>query len=157
MSEKRDAMNFKRWLRIILSPFFFGNILKGYHGRVSLMKIRSARAYVLFVQKFRVLLIAVLICVGAVILFAGGLLLVHAALFSFSAWSSQTKFWLALLLGAGEMLGAGIIFYCLLKEEVWGKFYGIPNAVRAVLDEKSASDHERRWRHEIKTNEKKSQ
>jgi len=65
--------------------------------------------------------------------------LVQAAFFTYSKWSNETKFFVALLLGGIEFLLAICILAYLFREETWGKFSGIHQVVRSAIDEEKTN------------------
>jgi hypothetical protein len=101
--------------------------------KVSLMKIKAAKAYVVGVKKTRVFLLGAMLVLVSLVFLADGLSLAHTALFVFSGWSDQTKFTVALLLGIGEFLVAMGILWCLFREETWVRFTHITKVVNAVV------------------------
>ena len=130
-------------IRKIVSPLLFLNIASKCKGGSALMKIKAAQAYVVGVKKMRIFFLCVLFVIFSFLLLGSGLLLIHMALFSYSEWSSQVKFIVALVLGGVEIIGAMIILYYLFKEETWAKFCGIQNVINSVVDGKLESKKER--------------
>lgn len=112
------------------------DIIRGYKNTSSLMKIRAARAYVLGVKKTRLFCLGALFVAFSFALLLSGLALVQAALFTYSMWSSEVKFIVALLLGGAEFLGAVGIMAYLFKEETWARFYGIQKVLDSVVENK---------------------
>ena len=55
------------------------------------------------------------------------------AVFTYSQWSNETKFIVALVLGGFEFLLAMGIFIFLFREETWSHFYGIKAVVDSVI------------------------
>lgn len=126
-----------RWIRKILPFLVFLNIRKGCERRSSLIKIKVAKAYVLGVKTIRFFLLGALFALFSLVLFASGLLLIYTALFTYSGWTVQVKFMVALLLGGLEVLVAsGILFY-LFREEIWVKFSGINHILKSVVKKES--------------------
>jgi len=126
-------MSISRWIRKILPFLVFLNIRKGYQGGSSLIKIKVAKAYALGVKKIRLFLLGVLLVLFSLVLLTSGLLLIHMALFTYSGWSVQVKFLVAILLGCFEVFAAsGILFY-LFREETWVKFSGINHVLNLVI------------------------
>lgn len=121
------------WIRKILPFLAFLNIRKRYQRRSSLIKIEVARAYVLGVKKIRFLFLGVVFVLLSLVLLASGLLLIHMAFFTYSGWSVQVKFLVALLLGCLEFFAAIGILFCLFKEETWVKFSGINHIINLVI------------------------
>jgi len=99
------------------------------------MKIKAAQVYVLGVKKTRAFFLGALFVSVSFVFLINGLSLIQAAFFTYSLWSSEVKFFVALLLGGIEFLGAIGIFIYLFKEETWGKFTGIHKVVNLVIDE----------------------
>jgi len=134
---KRNGLSMLGWARKILPFVTYFNIHKRYRRRSSLIKIEAAKAYVFGVKKIRFFLLGVLFVFFSFVLLASGLLLIHMALFIYSNWSVQTKFFVALVLGCLEVFAAsGILFY-LLREETWIKFSGINRILKSVLNNES--------------------
>ncbi len=98
------------------------------------MKIKAAQVYVLGVKKTRTFFLGALFVSVSFVFFINGLSLIQAAFFTYSIWSSEVKFVVALLLGGIEFLGAIGIFIYLFREETWGKFSGIHKVVNLVID-----------------------
>lgn len=126
-------------IRKIVSPLLFLDIVNRYEGRTSLMKIKAAKTYVVAVKKMRIFFLGILFVVFSLLLLGSGLFLVHMAFFSYSLWSFQVKFIVALVLGGVELLGAVSILFYLLREETWAKFYGVQGVVNSVVNGKSGS------------------
>ncbi len=62
--------------------------------------------------------------------------MLQAAFFTYSMWSNEVKFFVSLLLGGIEFLGAiGVLIY-LFREETWSEFSGIQKVVELVIDKK---------------------
>ena len=130
-------MSIVSWIRKILPFLAFLNIRKRYQRRASLIKIEAAKAYVLGVKKIRFFFLGVLLVLFSLVLLASGLLLIHLAFFTYSSWTIQVKFMVALLLGAFEVLiASGILFY-LFREETWVKFSGINHILNSVVKKES--------------------
>ena len=99
------------------------------------MKIKAAQMYVLGVKKTRLFFLGALFVSISFIFLTNGLTLIQAAFFTYSMWSSETKFVVALSLGAVEFLAAiGVLIY-LFREETWGNFAGVHKVVSLVTDE----------------------
>ncbi|MCR4336361.1 MAG: hypothetical protein NUV91_00945 [Candidatus Omnitrophica bacterium] len=127
-------MSIVKLIRKILSPLLFLNIVRRYQGRSALIKIKAAQFYVQGVQKARIVSLGLILALISLVFLAGGLTLIHTALFSYSMWSVEVKFFVALLLGILEFLGAiGILFH-LFREETWAKFSEVENVVNSVVD-----------------------
>lgn len=98
------------------------------------MKIRAAQVYVLGVKKTRAFFLGVLFVFVSFVFLFNGLFLVQSAFFTYSMWSNEMKFMVALILGGIEFLVAiGILIY-LFREETWGAFSGIQKVVNLVAD-----------------------
>lgn len=97
------------------------------------MKIKAAQIYIGGVGKLRILFLGVLFVMFSFVLLGSGLFLIHTAFFTYSLWSSQVKFVVALVLGGVELSVAMIIFFYLSREETWGKFYGIESVLNSVV------------------------
>ena len=128
-------MDIPRLIRKLFSAFLLFNIVKRSEGRFSLIKIKAAQAYVLGVKKTRVFFLGALFVLVSFGLLINGLFLIQTALFTYSMWSSEVKFAVALLLGGIEFFGAIGIFIYLFREETWGKFSEIPKVVNLAIDE----------------------
>ena len=125
-------MSMFRWMRKFLLFLAAFNIRKRYRKSASLIKIEAAKAYVLGVRKIRLFLLGALFVFFSLVLLASGLLLIHMAFFTYSTWTVQMKFLVALLLGCMEVFAAsGILFY-LFREETWIKFAGINHILNSV-------------------------
>ena len=124
-------------IRKIVSPLLFLGIVNRYEGRSALLKIKAAQTYVVAVKKIRIFFLGILFAVFSLLLLGSGLFLVHTAFFSYSLWSFQVKFIVALVLGGVELLGAVIILFYLLREETWARFYGVSGVVNSVVNGKS--------------------
>jgi len=132
----------RRLFQQLVSSFFLLNIVRRFKSRSSLVKIKAAQIYVLGVKKTRVFFLGVLFLSVSFIFLINGLSLLQTAFFTYSMWSNEMKFVVALLLGGIEFLGAtGILIY-LFREETWGKFSGIQKVVNLVVDE-AAVKHDR--------------
>lgn len=125
-------MSIVRWIGKILPLLTFLGIRKSYRRRVSLMKIEAAKAYVLGIKTTRLFFLGTLFALFSLVLLASGLLLIHIALFIFSGWSVQMKFWVAFLLGIFEIFAAISILFYLFSEETWVKFSGINRVLDLV-------------------------
>jgi hypothetical protein len=124
----------------IVSAFFLLTIVRRVKSKSSLMKIRAAQAYVLGVKKTRLFFLGVLFVSISFVFLINGLSMIQTAFFTYSMWSSEMKFIVALLLGGIEFLGAiGVLIY-LFREETWGKFTGIHKVVNLVIKEESKND-----------------
>ncbi|MCB9771903.1 MAG: hypothetical protein H6754_05080 [Candidatus Omnitrophica bacterium] len=123
-------------IKKILSSFVLVKVIKNYKSRSSLMKINAAKAYVHGVRKTRMLFIGILIVSISFVFLINGLILIQNALFTFSMWSNETKFIVALWLGGIEFLAAVGVFVYLLRENTWSQFFRINEVVRFVLGDK---------------------
>jgi hypothetical protein len=134
----------RRWVSRLFSSFLFINFVRRYKSRSSLMKIKAARMYVLGVKKTRFFFLGTLLVLISLIFLINGLSLVQAAFFTYSMWSSEMKFIVALSLGGIEFLGAtGILIY-LFREETWSKFTGIHHVVNFAIKEEGKDNKIRR-------------
>lgn len=124
-------------IKKILSSFVLVKVIKNYKSRSSLMKINAAKAYVHGVRKTRMLFVGILIVSISFVFLINGLILIQNALFTFSMWSNETKFIVALWLGGFEFLAAVGVFVYLLRENTWSQFFRINEVVRFVLGDNS--------------------
>ncbi len=122
--------------------YLFLSIAKICKNRTSLLKIKSAQAYVLGVKKTRGFFLGVLFVLIALVFLINGLSLIQTALFTYSMWGNEVKFAVALILGGIEFFGAAGILIYLFKEETWGKFSGIPKVLNSVLEKRSGNADE---------------
>ena len=104
------------------------------------MKIRAAKAYVLGVKKIRLFFLGVLFVSVSFVFLVNSLSLVQTAIFTYSAWSNEMKFVVAMLLGGFEFLVAISIFIYLFREATWSKFYGIPQVVNLAINVEGKND-----------------
>jgi hypothetical protein len=126
-----------RWIGKLLPILTFLSIRKRYQRGVSLIKIKAVKAYLLGIKTIRIFFLGALFVLFSLVLFASGLLLLHIALFTYSGWTVQVKFFVALLLGGLEIFAAsGILFY-LFSEETWVKLSGIKHLPNSVLKKES--------------------
>lgn len=129
-------------MRKIVSPLLLLNIISRYKGRSSLIKIKAAQLYVQGVQKARILFLGSMLVLFSLVFLAGGLSLIHTALFTYSMWSVEMKFIVALLLGGVESVVAiGILFY-LSREEAWAKFAGIPKVLDSAVKSRKSDSYQ---------------
>ena len=98
------------------------------------MKIKAAQVYVLGVKKTRIFFLGALFVLISFVFLINGLYLIQASFFTYSTWSSEVKFFVALLLGGIEFLGAIGIFIYLFREETWVKFYGVRKVLNSVIE-----------------------
>jgi hypothetical protein len=127
----------RRLFQQLIASLSYLTIVKRYKNRASLMKIKAARVYVLGVKKTRIFFLGILFVFLALVFLVNGLCLFQAALFTYSNWSNEMKFIIALILGGIEFLGAiGILIY-LFREETWGIFTDIHKVVNAVIKDKT--------------------
>lgn len=127
---------FQRLVQRVVSSLLLLKFVKKYRVKTSLMKIKAAQLYVSGVDKARVLFVGALVVAIAFILLVNGLILVHAAFFTYSTWTNETKFVVALVVGGIEFLGAIGVFMYLSREEIWWKFFKIQQVVDSILNEK---------------------
>jgi hypothetical protein len=133
-------MDLRRLIGQAFSSFFLFNIVKRYKNRASLMKIKAARAYVFGVKKTRNLFLGVLFVLISFVFLINGLSLIQAAFFTYSSWSSEVKFFMALLWGGLEFFGAiGILIY-LSREETWSRVFEIHKVLNSVINEEGGSN-----------------
>jgi|SRR6185503_15734291 len=130
-------------IRKLISPLLLLNIVRRYNGRSSLMKIKAAQAYVTGIKKTRIFFLGMLLVILSFVLLCSGMFLVHTALFTYSLWSSQTKFIAALVLGGIELAGAMVFLYYVFREETWAKFCGIQQVLDSVVEGKPSRKKER--------------
>jgi uncharacterized membrane protein len=97
------------------------------------MKIKAAQVYVSGVKQIRLLFLGVLFGSVVFAFLINGLFLVQTAFLSYSMWSREVKFVVALSLGGIQILGASGIFIYLFREETWGKFFGIDKVMNLVM------------------------
>jgi hypothetical protein len=124
----------RRLIRQLFASFLLLNIVKRARSRSSLMKIKAAQMYVLGVKKTRIFFLGALWVSLSLVFLVNGFLLIQTAFFTYSMWSNETKFVVALVLGGLEFLGAvGILIY-LFREETWSRFSGVDRVVSLVVD-----------------------
>lgn len=131
---------FQKLAQRVISSLLLLKFVKRYQVKTSLMKIKAAQLYVSGVDKARVLFVGALVVAISFILLISGLFLIHAAFFTYSAWTHEMKFIVALVVGGIEFLGAIGIFIYLSREETWGKFFRIQQVVDSILNEKAKSN-----------------
>jgi len=130
----------RRLLGRVFTSFLLLNIVRRVKSRSSLMKIKAARLYVLGVKKARLFFLAVMFFLISFVFLINGLILVQTAFFTYSMWSTETKFLVALILGGLEFLGAiGVLIY-LFREETWSKFSGVHQVVSLAVDNEAKID-----------------
>gem|GEM_PF-1825845 len=134
-------MVIRRLIRQLFSSFLLLDFIKRYKCRASLIKIKAAQAYVLGVKKTRTFFLGALLVAVAFVFLINGLSLIQAAFFTFSTWSSEVKFAVALVLGGIEFFGAVGLFIYLFREETWGKFSEIHKVLNFVIDEEDQSSN----------------
>jgi len=125
----------RRLFEQLVSAFLLLTIARGIKSRTSLMKIRAAQVYVLGVKKTRIFFLGALFVFVSFVFLINGVSLIQAAFFTYSRWSNETKFIVALILGGVELLGAAGILVYLFREETWGKFSGIQRIVNLAVDQ----------------------
>lgn len=104
----------------------------------SMTQVKAAQFYVRGVKNVRIFFLGILFVMFSLVLLASGLLLIQTALFTYSQWSVQVKFIIALVLGGVELLGAIFILFCIFREENWVKFCGIQKVLDVVIEDRSA-------------------
>jgi len=125
----------RRLFEQLASAFLLLTVVRQFKNKSSLLKIRAAQAYVLGVKKTRIFFLGVLFVFVSFVFLFNGLSLIQAAFFTYSTWSNEMKFFVALILGGIEFLGAIGILIFLFREETWGKFTGIQKVVKLAVDE----------------------
>ena len=130
-------MSILRLMGKIFSFLALNNVVRNYQRKSSLMKIKAAKAYVLGVKKIRLFFIGAMLLFTSLVLLASGIFLINTAFFTYSNWTINTKFNVALILGVVEAFSAaGILFY-LFREETWVRFTGINTVVNAVIEKET--------------------
>jgi hypothetical protein len=124
----------------LLSGLFLLRFVRRFKNRTALMKIRAAQAYVLSVKKIRVFFLGALFVLISFVFFINGISLIQSAIFTYSMWSNEIKFVVALLLGGIEFLLAIGVFIYLFREETWSRFYGVQKVVNLVIDKEGKDD-----------------
>lgn len=133
-------MNIARIILQLCSSFFLVNIVKRYKNRAALMKIKAAQAYVAGVKKTRLFFLGVLFILVAFVFLINGLVLLQTAFLNYSMFSTEMKFFIALIFGGFEFLGAvGIMIY-LFREATWMKFCEINAVVDFAVGQKGKDD-----------------
>ncbi len=130
----------RRLFEQLASAFFLLTIFRKIKSRSSLMKIRAAQAYVLGVKKTRLFFLGALLVFVSFVFLINGVSLIQTAFFTYSRWSNEMKFVVALILGGVELLGAAGVLAYLFGEGTWGKLFGIQKVVNSVLNEESKSN-----------------
>jgi len=126
----------RRLIGQLFSSFLLMNFVRRYKSRSYLMKIKAAQMYVLGVKKTRIFFLGALFVFISLVFLINGFFLLQAAFFTYSMWSNEVKFFVSLLLGGIEFLGAiGVLIY-LFREETWSEFSGIQKVVELVIDKK---------------------
>ncbi len=104
------------------------------------MKIKAAQAYVAGVKKTRLFFLGVLFILVAFVFLINGLVLLQTAFLNYSMFSTEMKFFIALIFGGFEFLGAvGIMIY-LFREATWMKFCEINAVVDFAVGQKGKDD-----------------
>ena len=124
----------------LISGLFLLRIVRKFKNRTSLIKIRAVQAYVLGVKKTRIFFLGGLFVSISFVFLMNGISLIQMAIFTYSQWSNETKFIVALVLGGFEFLLAMGIFIFLFREETWSQFYGIKAVVDSVIEEEHDED-----------------
>jgi len=124
----------------LISGLFLLRIVRKFKNRTSLIKIRAVQAYVLGVKKTRIFFLGGLFVSISFVFLINGISLIQMAVFTYSQWSNETKFIVALVLGGFEFLLAMGIFIFLFREETWSQFYGIKAVVDSVIKEEHDED-----------------
>jgi len=118
----------------LFSSLLLLGIVRKVKNRSSLMKIKAAQMYVVGVKKTRLFFLGVLFVLISFVFFINGLYLVQAAFFTYSMWSNEVKFIVALSLGGVELLGGIGILIFLFREETWSRFSGIHQVVSLAVN-----------------------
>jgi len=130
----------RRLFEELISAFFLVTIIKKFKSRTALIKIKGAQAYVLGVKKTRIFFLGCLFVFVSIMFLINGLFLIQAAVFTYSMWSNEMKFVVALIFGSIEFLGAtGVLIY-LFREETWARFSGIQKVVNLVINEEDKNN-----------------
>ena len=130
----------RRLLGQVFTSFILLNIVRRAKNRSSLMKIKAAQLYVLGVKKTRLFFLAVMFFLISFVFLINGLSLVQTAFFTYSMWSTEMKFVVALILGGLEFLGAIAVLIYLFREETWSKFSGVHHVVSLFVDNEGKID-----------------
>lgn len=130
-----------RLMRSVLSFLPFMNMGRRCKSRVALMKINAARAYVLAVKKTRAFILAAVLAVVSFVFLINGLSLIQTAFFTYSMWSTEVKFVVALVLGGVEFLGAAGLLIYLFREETWGRLFEVHTVVKSAVDKESKNEN----------------
>ncbi len=131
---------FQKLAQRVVSSLLLLKFVKRYRTKTSLMKIKAAQLYVSGVDKARILFVGGLLIAVSFVLLISGLFLIQSAFFTYSMWTNEMKFVVALVLGGIEFLGAIGIFIYLSREETWGKFFKIQQVVDSILNEKEKNN-----------------
>ena len=129
-------MTIRRLISQLFSSFLLLNIIRRCESGSSLLKIKAAQGYVLGVKKTRVFFLGALLVLVCFVFLINGLSLIQTAVFTYSMWSSEVKFAVALLIGGVELVGAVCVLIYLFREESWGRFFGIQKVVNLAIDKK---------------------
>jgi hypothetical protein len=124
----------RRVMGQLFSSLLLLGIVRKVKNRSSLMKIKAAQMYVVGVKKTRLFFLGVLFVLISFVFFINGLYLVQAAFFTYSMWSNEVKFIVALSLGGVELLGGIGILIFLFREETWSRFSGIHQVVSLAVN-----------------------
>ena len=111
------------------------DIIRGCKSGSSLLKIKAAQGYVLGVKKTRVFFLGALLVLVCFMFLLNGLSLIQTAVFTYSMWSSEVKFAVALFIGGVELVGAVCVLIYLFREETWGRFFGIDKVINAAIEQ----------------------
>lgn len=130
----------RRLFEKLVSAFFLLTVVRKFKSKSSLIKIKAAQAYVLGVKKTRLFFLGILFVALSFVLLINGISLVQTAIFTYSMWSNEMKFVVALVLGVIEFVVAAGIFIYLFREETWSKFYGVEKVVNMVINEEGKND-----------------
>ena len=130
----------RRLFEQLVSAFLVLTVVRKVKGKSSLMKIRAAQAYVLGVKKIRIFFIGALFVSVSFVFLINGISLIQTAVFTYSLWSNEVKFVVALSLGGVELIAAISVFIYLFRESPWSRFYGVQKIVDLVIDKEKKSD-----------------
>jgi len=134
------TLNIRLLIEQLVSGFLLLTVVRKYKNRSSLIKIRAAQAYVLGVKKTRLFFLGALFVSISFVFLINGISLIQMAIFTYSTWSGEMKFIVALLFGGIEFLLALGIFIYLFRESTWSHFYGVEKVVNLVIKQEGKSD-----------------
>jgi cytochrome c biogenesis protein CcdA len=127
----------RRFIQQLIVSLSLLGIVRRYKNKVSLMKINAAKVYVLGVKKARLFFLGILFVFVGLGILVNGISLIQTAFFTYSNWSNEMKFTVALIMGGIEFLGSiGVLIY-LFREETWGHFTEVRKVVNLVIEKES--------------------